>query len=209
MASADRRPPRRPGSRRDFLRAALAGAAAAALPWAGESRAAGTSGPFTRLGYAAITWGGNDEQAIDDIAAVGFHGIQLREPIVDKYGDKPAALRRHLDDKGLALLCLSSGGLDADPARRTEYLDTHVKNARFVKAVGGSLLQIISRRPQDHAPTPAEFEALGALLSELGRRTRELGVGVVYHNHMHAFGEAPGEVARVMDVTDPRYVSLL
>src|SRR6266700_2224687 len=31
-----------------------------------------------RLGYAAITWGGNDWQAMDDIAALGFHGIQWR-----------------------------------------------------------------------------------------------------------------------------------
>ena len=31
-----------------------------------------------RIGYAAITWGGNDRQAIDDIAAVGYKGIQLR-----------------------------------------------------------------------------------------------------------------------------------
>jgi inosose dehydratase len=194
--------------RRSFLRTALGGVAAASLaPRA--AGAAGGGGPFTRLGYAAITWGGQDEQAIDDIAAVGFHGIQLRAPIVEKYGDKPAALRRRLEDKGLALMCLSSGSLDADPARRTEYLDTHVKNARFVKDVGGSMLQILSRRPKDRAPTPAEFEALGALLSELGRRTREIGVSLVYHNHMHAFGEAPGEVARVMEVTDPRYVSLL
>jgi inosose dehydratase len=198
----------RRADRRFFLRTALGGAALAALaPRAAP--AAGSGNPFTRLGYAAITWGGNDEQAIDDIAAVGFHGIQLRSPIVEKYGDKPAALRRRLEDKGLALMCLSSGSLDADPARRAEYLDTHAKNARFVKDVGGSMLQVLSRRPKDRAPTPAEFEVLGTLLSELGKRTRESGVSLVYHNHMHAFGEAPAEVARVMEVTDPRYVSLL
>jgi inosose dehydratase len=31
-----------------------------------------------RFGYAAITWGGEDTQAIKDIREVGFHGIQLR-----------------------------------------------------------------------------------------------------------------------------------
>src|ERR1700730_17727893 len=35
-------------------------------------------GDAIKFGYAAITWGGNDRQAIEDIAAVGFHGIQLR-----------------------------------------------------------------------------------------------------------------------------------
>src|SRR3712207_4546777 len=43
-----------------------------------------------RFGYSAITWGGNDQQAVADIAAVGFKGIQLRTSAVQQYGDKPA-----------------------------------------------------------------------------------------------------------------------
>ena len=31
-----------------------------------------------RFGYAAITWGGDDLKAIDEIAGIGFRGIQLR-----------------------------------------------------------------------------------------------------------------------------------
>ncbi len=35
-----------------------------------------TPGPAEfHLGYASITWGGDDRQAIDDIAALGFPGI--------------------------------------------------------------------------------------------------------------------------------------
>src|SRR5438132_1221143 len=34
-----------------------------------------------KVGYAAITWGGNDQRAIEDIAALGFSGIQLRHCI--------------------------------------------------------------------------------------------------------------------------------
>jgi hypothetical protein len=105
----------RRADRREFLRTALGGVAAASLAPRVLGAADG-GGPFSRLGYAAITWGGQDEQAIDDIAAVGFHGIQLRAPIVDKYGEKPAELRRRLEGKGLALLCLSSGTVDADVA---------------------------------------------------------------------------------------------
>ena len=29
-----------------------------------------------RVGYAAITWGGDDAKAIDEISEVGFKGIQ-------------------------------------------------------------------------------------------------------------------------------------
>src|SRR5262249_3052436 len=43
----------------------------------------------------------------------------------------------------------------------------------------------------------------------IGRRSLDLGVRTVYHNHMGGFGEAPDEVARVLDATDRHYVSLL
>jgi inosose dehydratase len=162
-----------------------------------------------QLGYASITWGGKDEQAIDDIASLGFRGIQLRSGVLERWGDRPRELRERLAERGLALLCFSSGSIDATPDRRGEYLETHLEHARFVKALGGSLLQVISQRPKDRAPTPEEFTRLGDLLTELGRRTQDLGVRVVYHNHMHAFGEAPEEVARVLEQTDGHFVSFL
>src|SRR5262245_50029409 len=105
---ARRRRGMRSADRRTFLRAALGGAAAASVARrvaragpppapraaiAPPARVATGGDPFTGLGYAAITWGGNDEQAIDDIAAVGFRGIQLRSPILEKYGDRPGALK--------------------------------------------------------------------------------------------------------------------
>ena len=220
-------------SRRSFLQAAasvMAGAGkAGAAVFAGTPRGAGKAAPLypaedlsrfdvpitprpfaLRLGYAAITWAGQDEQAIDDIATVGYRGIQLRSGVLEKYGDRPAELRRRLEDKGLALLCFSSGNNpEAAPEKEAEYIRTHVANARFVKALGGSTLQIISSRPKDRAPTPAEYEWLGRLLNAIGRLTLDLGVRVAYHNHLNGFGEAPDEVARVMDVTDRHYVDLL
>ncbi|HET7747563.1 MAG TPA: sugar phosphate isomerase/epimerase, partial [Vicinamibacteria bacterium] len=148
--------------------------------------------------------------AIEDIAAVGFKGIQLRSGVLEKYGDRPAELKRLLDEKGLALLCFSSGSNpEATPEREAQIVDKHVANARFVKALGGSVLQIISKRPADRAPTPAEYEWLGKVLDTIGRRALDLGVRVAYHNHLNGFGESPEEVARVMDVTDPHYVDLL
>jgi inosose dehydratase len=45
-----------------------------------------------RFGYAAITWGGNDRQAMADIADVGFRGIQLRTSAVQAFGEQPTAL---------------------------------------------------------------------------------------------------------------------
>jgi inosose dehydratase len=191
-------------NRRDFLRAAGVTAFSAAT-----ARLATAASSKIQVGYASITWVGKDEQAIDDIASLGFHGIQLRSNVVAQWGERASELRERLQQKQLALLCFSSGTIDADPAKRDEYVATHVKHARFVKALGGSTLQMISRRPADRAPTSEEFQRLGALLDEIGRRSADVGVRLVYHNHMHGFGENPDEVARVMDATSPKLVSLL
>jgi hypothetical protein len=46
-----------------------------------------------RFGYAAITWGGNDMQAIKDVSEVGFRGIQLRSRgavVLENIGAGPA-----------------------------------------------------------------------------------------------------------------------
>ena len=63
-------------SRRDFLRQVGIGAAAGALlPLRSAHSGIRMNAPSDiQLGYAAITWGGNDEQAIDDISALGFPG---------------------------------------------------------------------------------------------------------------------------------------
>src|SRR6267378_6577468 len=39
-----------------------------------------------RFGYASITWGGNDRQAIEDIVSLGFHGIQMRSHVIPARG---------------------------------------------------------------------------------------------------------------------------
>src|SRR5689334_12002009 len=64
-----------------------------------------------RFGCAAITWGGNDPQAIDDIAELGFTGIQLRDSAVRRWGEKPDELKALLAARKLTLVALSSGGV--------------------------------------------------------------------------------------------------
>src|SRR5690242_2130867 len=53
------------------------------------SKHSGSLVPGMELGYSAITWGGNDVQAIKDISALGFKGVQLRSNILKEYGSKP------------------------------------------------------------------------------------------------------------------------
>jgi len=189
--------------RRDFL--ASLSAAATVIGWRGRR----PSTARIRFGYAAITWNGNDRQAIDDIAALGFHGVQLRQSAFDTWGDRPGELKELLAHKGLVLVALSSGNVSLDPAAETETLAQHARHAQFVRDVGGRYLQVIDERPRGKPPVAEDFQRMGRLLTEIGRRSSDLGIPLGYHNHMGALGQSPDEVARVLDAADPRFVRLL
>lgn len=162
-------------------------------------------------GYAAITWGKAFTEAIDDISAVGFRGIQLRttDGVVDRFGETPAALRDLLARRHLRFAVLSSGHLVIDPAREVEQLATHTAHAKFLRDAGGRYLQVIDERPKGRAVVDDDYVRVGRLLTELGKRTQDLGVTLVYHHHMNSVGEKPNEIAAVLAAADPRHVRLL
>jgi inosose dehydratase len=159
------------------------------------------------FGYAAITWGGNDRQAIDDIAAVGFRGIQLRSNSIAEFGS-PAAVRDLLSQRELKFVALSSGNLLSDPAVSKKSIAEHTAHAKFLRDAGGLYLQVIDSRPKNRAVTPSDYKQLGKALTELGKRTADLGIPLGYHNHMGSLGERPEELDQIMAASDPRYAKL-
>jgi len=159
------------------------------------------------FGYAAITWGGNDRQAIDDIAAVGFRGIQLRSNSIAEFGS-PAAVRDLLSQHELKFVALSSGDLFSEPSAAKKSIAEHAAHAKFLRDAGGLYLQILDNRPKGRAATPADFKQLGRALTELGKRTGDIGIPLGYHNHMGSLGERPEELDQIMSLSDPRYVKL-
>jgi len=159
------------------------------------------------IGYASITWGGKDRQAIEDIASLGFHGIQLRANVIEEFGSA-SELRDLLQKHELKMVALSSGGVRIDPAVEAEELAKHAAHAKFVKDAGGLYLQVTDERPKDRAITAADYARLGRLLTEIGKRTADLGISLGYHNHMGSLGERPEEVDHILEAADPRYAKL-
>jgi inosose dehydratase len=160
-----------------------------------------------RLGYASITWGGDDRQAIEDISALGFHGIQLRANVIK---DFPSAgeLKNLLAKHELRMVALSSGPVRIDSAVEAEELAKHAANAKFVHDVGGLYLQVTDQKSKDHVPTSADCKRLGRMITEIGKRTADLGVTLGYHNHMGTLSERPAELEQILGAADPRYAKL-
>jgi len=161
------------------------------------------------LGYAAITWGGDDPKAIDDVSAVGFKGIQLRASAFDRWGRTPADLKALLQTHRLAFPVLSSGNLNYQPADVASNIDMHVTHAKFMRDAGGRMLQVIDEKPKGRAVTPDDYKRLAETMNTLGAKTKAIGIPLVYHHHMGSTGETPAAIDAIVGATDPALVGLL
>ena len=187
-------------SRREFL----TGVAAVGL-----ATTASAAQQRIKIGYAAITWGGDDEKAIEDVSSAGYRGIQLRASALSRWGDRPAALKELLEKHRLAFAVLSSGDLVIDPAVEREQLELHRQHAQFVRDAGGQFIQVIDQRPKGRAVTKDDYTRVGTLLTALGQQTAAVGVPLVYHHHMNSTGEKPQEIDAILKAADPKHVGLL
>lgn len=165
--------------------------------------------PRIKVGYAAITWGGQDDVAIQEIADAGFKGIQLRATAFDTYGTRPAALRELLRKRGLAFPVLSSGNLKYSPADRDAQMALHLSHAQFVRDAGGEFLQVIDEKPKGREVARTDYADLAAMLTRLGERTAVLGVPLVYHHHMNSTGEGPDAIEAILRDVPAAAVGLL
>lgn len=188
-------------NRRHFIQSSAGLAGLALLPNWGNSS--------IKLGYSSITWGGKDLQAIQEIASLGFKGIQLRANTYPIYKDKPQELKATLDQAGLTLAMFSSGNVEIAPDKVEASIAQHLKHAEFVKQLGGSAIQLTnSLRKKDQLPTKEELVQLAEVMNEIGAKTKAIGIQTTYHNHMHQWGETPEEVDVILTHIDPTKVLL-
>src|SRR5258708_8367758 len=159
------------------------------------------------FGYASITWGGKDRQAIEDIAAVGFRGIQLRSNSITEFGS-PSAMRDFLTQHELKFVALSSGDLLSDSASAKKSIAEHTAHAKFLRDAGGLYLQVLDNRPKGRVAISDDYKQLGKALTELGKRTADLGIPLGYHNHMGQLSERPEDLYQLISTSDPRSVKL-
>jgi inosose dehydratase len=104
----------------------------------------------------------------------------------------------------------SSGNVEIDPAKEMATIEQHVNHAKFVKALGGTSIQLTnSLRKKGVLPTEAELVRLAQVMNEIGKRTKEIGIQTTYHNHMNQFGETPEEVETLVKNMNPAYAKLL
>jgi inosose dehydratase len=121
---------------------------------------------------------------------------------------KAVELKALLAEHKLTFVALSSGTISID-APQAAQIDTHVANAKFVKEAGGNYLQILDElKGHPRSATPDECKRLGTMLTEIGKRTADIGIPLGYHNHLNTLSEMPENLDRILENSDPKYVKL-
>lgn len=180
-----------------------------------------------KLGIAPIAWTNDDlpdlggentfEQCVSEMALAGFTGSEVG----NKYPRDPAVLSRALALRGVEICnAWFSTFLISRPYEETEKgFEEHVAflSKMGAKVVGVSEQSYSTQGIQDqpifegkHVMNDEEWGKLCGGLNRLGKLSLEkYGVALTFHHHMGTVVQSAAEVERMMQGTDPAYVSLL
>lgn len=146
------------------------------------------------------------------IAKYGLPGVEPYRGWLLDWLDNPQALKDLLDQHNIQLITASNGGPGQstefiDPAKRAETVADHVAFCRdFLKVFGCTHFKINMGARPDHKTTAEEIRAIAETVTEIGKRTLEMGVKIAPHPHIWGPIERPEEVRALLDQTDPEIV---
>lgn len=180
-----------------------------------------------KLGIAPIAWTNDDmpdlgkentfEQCVSEMALAGFTGSEVG----NKYPKDPEVLKKALELRGVEI-CNQwfSSFLLTKPFEEVE-AEFRAQLA-FLKAMGSKIIgaseQSYSVQGQMETPVfghkyvmnEEEWNTLCTGLNKLGKIAKEeYDISLTFHHHMGTVVQTAEETERLMEGTDPEYVSLL
>lgn len=180
-----------------------------------------------KLGIAPIAWTNDDmpdlgkentfEQCVSEMALAGFTGSEVG----NKYPKDPEVLKKALELRGVEI-CNQwfSSFLITKPFEEVE--KEFRAQLTFLKAMGAKVIGASeqSYSVQGQMDTPVfghkyemndeEWDTFCTGMNKLGKIAKEeYGIALTFHHHMGTVVQSLAEVDRMMDNTDPEYVSLL
>ena len=193
-------------SRREFIGAGLGAAIAAQV-----SALPGDKMRYAMSGHEFRTTLPHPETGIKMAARYGYQGLEPFQDDMPQYlKQPPEAFKKILDESGLALCTVGSGGEYLDSARIRETIDSNAARARYVAYFGCKHLKVnLSRRLGPENLSLANAKILAANLNEVGKRTADAGIKLAFHPHAWTLVERQPELDMMMELTDPRLVYLV
>jgi inosose dehydratase len=174
-----------------------------------------------RLGYHTITWGGvvghpqgvtsvkdlfylaagSMDQAVRDIAAAGYEGVEMFDGNVATYADRPDELRQLLADAGVELVSVYTGANFIYPDLLDDELHRVNRAAELAATFGAERLVVGGGARRASGTTNEDYVRLASSLDRVVDLAETHGISATYHPHLSTIVEGPGEVARLLPRT--------
>src|SRR5688500_2433689 len=150
------------------------------------------------------------ETGFKTAARFGFHAVEPWANQMSKYLEQPPEVyKKLLDEAGITISSIASGGEYFDTSKLQATLEDHAKNARFGSYFGIKALKAnLNNRLGPENLSAANARILAKNLNEVGKRTLEHGVKFAFHPHAWTIVERKAEVDMILEMTDPTLVFL-
>ena len=193
-------------NRREFSKAAGLGVSSA---WLAGPLAQAATARRLKIGHTGITWGyqpQNAEQAIKDIASLGYDGFETFGNVLEAWEPK-GGLGRVLDEAHLPLISAYCPVDLTNADRRKDETAKLVGWGQLIKKYGGTVAVIgpnnVRRPAYDFSAAKANIVAS---LNDMCNALADIGVIGVLHQHTGTCVEFHDEVYAVLEAVDTRYV---
>jgi inosose dehydratase len=183
-----------------------------------------------KIGNAPCSWGvlefnlegeaAGYAQVLDEMRDTGYVGTELGD-----WGfmpTDPARLQAEMDRRGLQMLSAFVPVMLKERAAHAAGVETAVRTARLLAAVGGSFIVLADDNGKDPLRTrnagrvtlemglsEAEWQVAAEGVARVAEAVHsETGLRTVFHHHCAGFVETPAEIEKLLSLTDPKTVGL-
>lgn len=162
----------------------------------------------TRGGWENDVW-----LSFREAKEAGYRNVESFIHYFTGYWDKPAELKKRIDEIGVRFTTISNGApMEThfeDPAKHEKLIADHLKLGRFIKNFGCTHLKINlgGRRPT--GTTPEDLTHMARACEETGRQLKAIGVRLAIHAHMWNQFENRREIDYMMEHCTPENVGFV
>lgn len=176
-----------------------------------------------RLGYHTITWGGvcGDARgvtsvkdlyyragssqdllrAIADIGAAGYEGVEIFDGNAADYAERPEVLRAALDEAGVELVSVYTGGNFVYPDILEDELHRMRHAAGLAQQLGATTLVVGGGARRASGTLDEDYDRLASGLDTVTDIAEEHGLSACFHPHLTTIVESPEELDRLLPRT--------
>lgn len=165
-----------------------------------------------KIGCQIGVWGGNPEDAVTGMSAIGMEGIEVfTNHLVPYYGMEKEA-KDYLAENRIALSGAYFGNEKfTSPEEEEKVVSEASAAAKFLGQVGSDFIILnggVSKQQKPDGFSDDDFRQLGKTMNSIGRTVRKYGIAACMHPHAGCMIESSKDLDRLLEYLDTSLVGL-